>query len=135
MQHSAPAVEDVVTLGEQLVALRKAAGLSQSEIADRIGKTTGYVSMLERGERDQPSLKVLTDWARACGRTVDVHFVMPGAPQSALVDQYMERLSRAYTDDVVDLLRFLSVADPDVAESVMETMRKLVRAFEGRQTR
>lgn len=38
-------------LVEVLVSARKAAGLKQAELADRIGKDQSYISNIERGQR------------------------------------------------------------------------------------
>lgn len=50
-------------LGRRLVALRDGLRLTQEEVAGRVGLSTSYISMLERGQRI-PHLGVLTDLAR-----------------------------------------------------------------------
>lgn len=57
-----------------LVALRKTSGLSQVQLAERLGVGQSYVSKIERGEAYVDVL-VFVDWCRACGvkagRTLD----------------------------------------------------------------
>lgn len=40
-----------VTLRAQLIGARKAAGITQQELADRIGRPQSFVAKVERGER------------------------------------------------------------------------------------
>jgi transcriptional regulator with XRE-family HTH domain len=57
-------------IGEVLSAFRKEAGLSQSEVAERIGlspKSFPYVSYLETGRIKNPSLGTILFYLRACG--------------------------------------------------------------------
>ena len=49
-----------------LVALRRAAGLSQVQLAERLGVGQSYVSKIERGEAYVDVL-VFVDWCQACG--------------------------------------------------------------------
>jgi transcriptional regulator with XRE-family HTH domain len=48
-------------------ALREDKGLSQKALADRIGVSDAYITMLETGKRANPSLKVLKKLAKALG--------------------------------------------------------------------
>ena len=50
--------------------LREAAGLNQAELARKVGVTDAYINQLERGNRKNPSLAVLTKLARALGADV-----------------------------------------------------------------
>jgi transcriptional regulator with XRE-family HTH domain len=49
-----------------LVVTRKAAGLSQVQLADRLGVGQSYVSKIERGETYVDVL-LFIDWCQACG--------------------------------------------------------------------
>jgi transcriptional regulator with XRE-family HTH domain len=53
-------------LRQDLARVRKAAGLTQVEIANRLGVGQSYVSKLERGESYLDVL-FLVDWCLACG--------------------------------------------------------------------
>jgi transcriptional regulator with XRE-family HTH domain len=59
-----PHVDDPVRVGKRLAAARKAAGLSQRDIAFP-GCSAAYISRIERGERT-PSLQVLRQLAERC---------------------------------------------------------------------
>lgn len=48
-----------MTLGQRLRTLRKAKGLTLSEVAERTGISCAYLSSLERGQQDNPSFKCL----------------------------------------------------------------------------
>lgn len=49
-----------------LVALRIDAGLTQVDLAERLGRSQGHVSEVERGIKRIDPLQVW-DWCRACG--------------------------------------------------------------------
>ena len=54
-------------LGARIKAARERTGLTQQELADRVGITRVYVAKLEGGDRDSPSLPVLERIAKAIG--------------------------------------------------------------------
>lgn len=62
--------------GEQIAALRKAKGLTQSELGERIGVSFQAVSKWERGEA-LPDVTLLPDLARILETTVD--FILLGS--------------------------------------------------------
>ena len=51
-----------------LKALRKASGLTQAQLAERLGEEQAYISRIELGDRYVDMLFFL-DWCRACGQT------------------------------------------------------------------
>lgn len=53
-----------------LQAARKQAGLSQAQLAEKVGISESYVAMLETGSRSNPSWKVVTALAAVCGVAV-----------------------------------------------------------------
>jgi transcriptional regulator with XRE-family HTH domain len=53
----------VLNVGLRLKLFRISADLKQREVADKMGVTVNYVSMLERGERD-PTLEYLKSFSR-----------------------------------------------------------------------
>lgn len=66
---------------------RKAAGLTQADLAYLADVTQGYISKLERGDRVSPRFDILDRIARvlrARGRRVEVGQIAP-RPQPALV--------------------------------------------------
>lgn len=55
--------------GQRLAKMRTDAGLKQAELAEILGVTPMYVSMIERGERPG-ALDLLMRWAEACHASV-----------------------------------------------------------------
>jgi transcriptional regulator with XRE-family HTH domain len=56
-----------------LITMREKSGLTQNEIAERMGTKAPNVSRLESG-RSNPSLKTLISYAQACGFKLDLGF-------------------------------------------------------------
>ena len=56
-------------LGARIARLRKAAGMNQAELADRIGVSTSAIGMYEQGRRE-PSCALLVSLARALGTSI-----------------------------------------------------------------
>ncbi len=67
-----------------LLALRKRAGLTQSELAARVGGTQRRITNIERGTR-RPSLELVEAWAAACGRRLVIDFPPDGETDGELV--------------------------------------------------
>lgn len=67
-------------IAEQIYALRTAAGLSQKDLARRVGTTQSVISRLEDADYDGHSLNMLTRIAHALGHRVCVHFVPQDEP-------------------------------------------------------
>ena len=61
---------------DEFLKARAAAGMSQAEIADRMGTTQSAVARLESGRgKHSPSLATLRKYARALGYRVDLRLV------------------------------------------------------------
>lgn len=62
--------EDIrAAFGAKLRTAREAAGLSQMELAERIGSIQAYISRLERG-MENPGLVTIDMLAKAVGKTI-----------------------------------------------------------------
>ena len=59
---------------DQLISMRSKAGLTQDELAKRIGTAKSNISRLERG-RGNPSWGTLQKYAKACGYRVKLEAV------------------------------------------------------------
>jgi ribosome-binding protein aMBF1 (putative translation factor) len=63
---------------DQMLAARREAGLSQAQVAERMGTKAPAVTRLERalasGEHS-PSIDTLRKYAQACGKTLKISFV------------------------------------------------------------
>ena len=72
-------------LGERLRRRRKALGLTAKDLARSAGVSPSYVSQLERGKQDRPSLDVLGALAGALGvstsELIGEHLAVPVTPQ------------------------------------------------------
>ena len=82
-------------LGPRIAALRRAAGISQSELAQMLKISPSAVGMYEQGRRE-PALDVLAEMARVFGVTID--FLVTGKAGSAqeedqLMQVLMERVN------------------------------------------
>lgn len=59
-------LESEFVLIDTLISMRKKSGLTQDEIAKKMGTQKGNISRLERGNSN-PSWKTLQNYAHACG--------------------------------------------------------------------
>lgn len=64
-----PNSDDYAELGAALRRLRETAGLTQAQLAERVGVRSQFVSAVERGERG-PRWDTLRRWLAACGATL-----------------------------------------------------------------
>ncbi|MGQ0809622.1 MAG: helix-turn-helix domain-containing protein [Nitrospiraceae bacterium] len=61
-----------LAIGEQLTRLRREAGLTQAQVAQRVGTTASAISRYENAEYDRYELRTLQRIVRACGGRLDV---------------------------------------------------------------
>ena len=77
MRHSLP--DQPKTLGADLRALRKARGLTLTDIAERLGRSVGWLSQVERDKSD-PSIADLREIASVLDVSVSMLFRHAAAP-------------------------------------------------------
>lgn len=65
------------TIGQRLREIRKAAGMTQTELAEKIGKARGWANDIESG-RINLNVQFVTKWAEVCGYAVEWNFVPLG---------------------------------------------------------
>jgi len=95
-----------VQLGRRLAELRRAAGMSQAELALRMGrngrKFQPYICQLEKGRVPYPSVNLVADYLRACGRGfADVAAVLDAYASQPPVPE--KRGDLAVREEVADL--------------------------------
>lgn len=61
-----------LAIGEQLARLRLEAGLTQAQVAKRIGTTASAISRYENAEYDRYELRTLQKIVRACGGRLEI---------------------------------------------------------------
>ena len=72
------ALEEEYTALHAMLDARRTAGLTQAEVADRMGTTVSAVSRLEaslRSEKHSPSFATLRKYAQACGKKLLIQMV------------------------------------------------------------
>lgn len=80
-------MSDISSLGERLAALRKAAGLSQSDLATRLEISRSSYQYYERNERDLPASLLL----KLCQIfDDDAHRILTGSPSPLVLNQIEE---------------------------------------------
>lgn len=67
------ALDEEFAFISQLLKMRTQAGLTQEEVAKRMGTKKSNISRLERGNTN-PSMKVLQKYAHACGFKITMDF-------------------------------------------------------------
>jgi transcriptional regulator with XRE-family HTH domain len=60
-----------MTIGQRVRAARIAAGLSQGQVAERVGVAQAAISRIERGETHEPGVLIMAGIARALEITLD----------------------------------------------------------------
>lgn len=76
-------------LGARIAALRKAAGMNQSQLADRLKISPSAVGMYEQGRRE-PALDTLVALANVFGVSID--YLVTGRPASEAEQQTLNDL-------------------------------------------
>ena len=70
------ALKPEFALARQLIAARDRAGLSQADVARRMGTTQSTVARLESGQR-LPAMSSLQRYATAIGHRLEVRLIQP----------------------------------------------------------
>ena len=69
------ALESVFAMKRKMIALRKAAGLTQAQMAEQLGTQKSNISRLESvSVENSPRLSTIEDYARVLGYSIDIKF-------------------------------------------------------------
>ncbi|MBO8168741.1 MAG: helix-turn-helix transcriptional regulator [Thermoanaerobacteraceae bacterium] len=60
-----------MSLGERIAEMRRKAGLTLEELAKKCGSTKQYIGALEKGQKENPSAKLLYQIAKELNTTVE----------------------------------------------------------------
>jgi transcriptional regulator with XRE-family HTH domain len=86
-----------MTLGRAIRAIRRAAGLSQKELAEAAGIDQSYLSMIESDQRSNPGVRIMSRLAQALEVSMDELATHAGyLPQSQPPDPLTERAFRLF---------------------------------------
>lgn len=113
-------------LGERIRQLRKEAGLSQAELAEKIGADPGRVSRYEAG-RITPSAEALVRLAEVLNISID-HLLIDGIPRRPLhaaQDALGDHLAAVAELPADDLAALLSIIDGLVAKNRLKALAGL----------
>lgn len=120
----APVAIAAAVTPDMLRELRRSAGLTQAELAARLGLDRTTITRAERGER-RVDMALLARWAEVCGSTVDLahHASAPGPHETLCAD--LDRLT------VEDLNVVRAVVDvlPTLSEDNRRTLSSLLTAW------
>jgi transcriptional regulator with XRE-family HTH domain len=110
-------------LGERIRNLRKEAGWSQAELAEKIGVDPGRVSRYEAG-RITPSAEALVRLAEVLNVSIDHLLVedVPRRPLHSAQDALGDRLAAVAELGGEDLASLLNVIDALVAKTRLKTL-------------
>lgn len=120
-------VNGLESVGSRLSDLRRQSGLTQIEVAFRMGTTQPTLARLEKGEA-KPNLRTLSRYADAIGQKVKVEFsgseidaVMPASERSSGLEEIPSSLAR--------LRKQLGITQSSVATR-METTQPVIARLE-----
>ena len=103
-------------LGKRVKRLRKEQGIKQTELADSLGISYQYMSMIETGKR-QLSLSLLVDLANRLGATTD-----------ELLYGSLDSLNKKYDQDMQDIMEDCTPEERDfilrMTTAAKEALRK-----------
>ena len=107
---------DYVALGRRVKKLRKEQGTKQTELADALGISYQYMSMIETGKR-QLSLSLLVDLANRLGATTD-----------ELLYGSLDSLNKKYDQDMQDIMEDCTPEERDFILAMTKAAKFTLRA-------
>ena len=107
---------DYAALGRRVKKLRKEQGIKQTELADSLGISYQYMSMIETGKR-QLSLSLLVDLANKLGATTD-----------ELLYGSLDSLNTKYDQDMQDIMEDCTPEERDFILAMTKSAKFALRA-------
>lgn len=96
-----------IKLGERIRALRKSAGLTQEQLAEKVNVSVNFIGNAERGE-SAASVKTLRRIAKALGVSLKELFDFPDEDVSEIIDEMMALLkNREWEAEELRMMRNL----------------------------
>lgn len=117
---------DLVEMGRRVKQRRQALGLDQEDMAEKIGRTRGYVSRLEAGKSGE-SLRDLIAVAKVLGMKLSE---LVGETDEALLAEVRRRLPDG--SEIVVSFERIARALPNQTEAEKEFIRRTMEAFADR---
>jgi len=102
--------------GIYLKSLRENAGLTTRELAERIGKTQGWITGMEGG-RFRVTIEVILEWAEACESPVQI-----------LIDHAEEQVPDNELEEFIEHTRRIAPYLPEGFLSAIRAMLKVAEA-------
>jgi putative transcriptional regulator len=105
-----PTARDLLSqLGDNIRAIRTAAGKTQAQVAERAGISAKYLSEIERGTRDLPTSTLHAIVERGLGLKLDIAFATTGPraslrPLPRLVDELARTIANLSDEARADVL-------------------------------
>lgn len=107
---------DYTALGRRVKKLRKEQGIKQADLADALGISYQYMSMIETGKR-QLSLSLLVDLANQLGATTD-----------ELLYGSLDSLNTKYDQDMQDIMEDCSAEERNFLLALTKSAKFALRA-------
>ncbi len=110
-----------------VAAIRTSLGMSQADLADRLGLSKQAIAQLEQRELDgSVTLRSLRRVAEALGARVE-YVLIPDRPASAVLEERAHRIARQMVTSVQHSMRLEDqTTDSDVEQRVKEIMQDLL---------
>ncbi len=99
-------------MGQRITALRKLAGISQQELADRAGLTRQHIGRIEKGELVSVAYVTIQQIAEALGMTVDIvdERLQDLAPLKRLTPTAKDEHNEAVESKAIETFDFMKIA-------------------------
>jgi transcriptional regulator with XRE-family HTH domain len=124
--------DDPPTIGERLKHIRKAAKLTQAEIAVLLDTHQGYVSDVERGAKT-PGRILLERWVEVCDRRLDMVFSRADSVPLDQVTHYLDTMPAEHAVLVMQLARVLALTDDETRKTLARMLADMVSLAEAKK--